>query len=175
MITLKYNNLETTEGNTKPCSGEMLSSPSVSHIKDDNMKNKFKQSHGGRENYITIKYKKDRTIDCAIRAIAHFLDEDYKHIRNDLFNLASKMWRMPNDDIVIEKYLDDLGIKRQSPLKSRGNKKYKIGNFPLIGNYLIRCSRHWTCLKDGVVLDTWDCREWKAQSFYVYNLYKGGK
>jgi len=38
MITLKYNNLETTEGNTKPCSGEMLSSPSVSHIKDDNMK-----------------------------------------------------------------------------------------------------------------------------------------
>ena len=38
MITLKYNNLETTEGNTKPCSGEMLSSPSESHIKDDNMK-----------------------------------------------------------------------------------------------------------------------------------------
>ena len=25
------------------------------------MKNKFKQSHGGRENYITIKYKKDRS------------------------------------------------------------------------------------------------------------------
>ena len=141
--------------------------------KELKMKNKFKKSHGGRENYITIKYKKDRTIDCAIRAIAHFLDEDYKHIRNDLFNLASKMWRMPNDDVVIEKYLDDLGIKRQSPLKSRGNKKYKIGNFPLIGNYLIRCSRHWTCLKDGVVLDTWDCRKWAAQSFYVYNLYKG--
>ena len=139
------------------------------------MKNKFKQSHGGRENYITIKYKKDRTIDCAIRAIAHFLDEDYKHIRNDLFNLASKMWRMPNDDVVIEEYLNDLGIKRQSPLKSRGNKKYKIGNLPLIGNYLIRCSRHWTCLKDGVVLDTWNCREWKAQSYYAYNLYQGGK
>ena len=40
MITLKYNNLETTEGTTKPCSGEMLSSPSVSHIKDDNMETK---------------------------------------------------------------------------------------------------------------------------------------
>jgi hypothetical protein len=136
------------------------------------MKNKFKQSHGGRENYITIKYKKDRTNDCSIRAIAHFLDMDYKHIRNRIFNLASELWRMPNDDLVIETFLNDRNFKKQSPLKSRGNKKYKIGNFPLVGTYLIRCSRHWTCLKDGVVLDTWDCREWKAQSFYKI---EGGK
>ena len=29
--------------------------------------------------------------------------------------------------------------------------------------------------EDGVVLDTWDCREWKAQSYYAYNLYQGCK
>ena len=135
------------------------------------MKNKFKESHGGREKYVAIKYKKDTTGDCALRAISHFLEEDYKYIRKDLFNLASKMWRMPNDDVVIEKYLNNIGIKKQSPLKRVGNKKYKIGNFPLIGNYLIRCSKHVTCLKNGVVHDTWDCRNWAAQSFYSYNLY----
>ena len=134
------------------------------------MKNKFKKSHGGREKYITIKYKKDTTNDCAIRAIAHFLDKDYKHIRNDLFNLASEMYRMPNDDVVIEKYLNIKGIKKQSPLKSSGNIKYKIGNFPLHGNYLIRCINHLTCLKNKVVLDNWDCRHKKAQSYYAYDF-----
>jgi len=38
MITFKYNNLETTEGN-KLIPEIMLSSPSVSHTKDDNMNN----------------------------------------------------------------------------------------------------------------------------------------
>lgn len=134
------------------------------------MKNNFKKSHGGRENYTSVRYKKDLTNDCAIRAIAHFLgggvEEDYKWIRNDLFNLASKMWRMPNDDDVIEAYMVKRGFTRFSPLKTKNNKKYKIGNFPLGGSVLIRCSGHWTCLKDGVILDTWDCRDLAAQSFY---------
>ena len=37
MITLKYNNLEITEGYTNLTSETMLSSPSVSQTKDDNM------------------------------------------------------------------------------------------------------------------------------------------
>ena len=39
MITFKYNNLEITEGYTNLTSEIMLSSPSVSHTKDDNMNN----------------------------------------------------------------------------------------------------------------------------------------
>jgi hypothetical protein len=39
MITLKYNNLEITEGYTNLTSETMLSSPSVSQTKDDNMNN----------------------------------------------------------------------------------------------------------------------------------------
>ena len=166
MNTKINNNLNITEG-TSRLPNLQYSSPSVVSEKDEyKMKNKFKKSHGGREKYITIKYKKDETNDCAIRAIAHFLDWDYENVRNKIFRLASELYRMPNDDFVIETFLNDRNFKRQSPLKSRGNKKYKIGNFPLKGTYLIRCSRHWTCIKDGVVLDTWDCREWKAQSYY---------
>ena len=130
------------------------------------MKHPFIKSHGGRENHTSVKYKKDRTNDCAIRAIAHGLGLPYSTVRNEVFNLASTMWRMPNDDVVIEEYMKIQGHERQSPLTHHGRKKYKIGNFPLEGTFIIRSSNHVTCIKDGVLMDTWDCREWKAQSYY---------
>ena len=139
------------------------------------MKNKFKKSHGGRDEIVSVKYKKDLTNDCAIRSINLALAPDswtkfgsgYENTRDSLFTLAKDLCRMPNDDVVVEEYLSRYeGLHRQSPLTHHGKKKYKIGNFPLDGTYIIRCSGHWTCLKDGVILDAWDCREWKAQSFY---------
>lgn len=139
------------------------------------MKNKFKKSHGGRDEIVSVKYRKDLTNDCAIRAINLATAPDswkkfgigYEIKRDGLFAMAKELCRMPNDDIVVEEYLKEFqGLQKQSPLTHHGNAKYKIGNFPLKGTYIIRCSRHWTCLKDGVIYDTWDCREWKAYSFY---------
>ena len=148
------------------------------------MKNKFKKSHGGRDEIVSVRYKKDLTNDCAIRSINlatapetwKVFGNGYEFVRDGLFEIARQLCRMPNDDVVVRGYLSLFHkIKKQSPITYSGNKKYKIGNFPLKGTYIIRCSKHWTCLKDGVVLDTWDCREWKAQSYYAYNLYQGGK
>ena len=145
------------------------------------MKNKFKKSHGGRDEIVSVRYKKDLTNDCAIRSINlatapetwKVFGNGYEFVRDGLFEIARQLCRMPNDDVVVRGYLSLFHkIKKQSPLTYSGNKKYKIGNFPLKGTYIIRCSKHWTCLKDGVVLDTWDCRDWKAQSFYEV---KGGK
>jgi len=99
--------------------------------------------------------------------LAHGLGLSYSTVRNEVFNLASSMWRMPNDDVVIEEYMKIQEHERQSPLTHHGKKKYQIGNFPLNGIIIIRCSRHWTCLKDGVILDIWDCRKKAAQSFYI--------
>jgi len=86
------------------------------------------------------------------------------------------MWRMPNDDVVIEEYMKIQGYERKSPLTNGREgyraSKYSVGDFPLNGTIVIRCSRHWTCLKDGEILDTWDCRKKKAQSYYVI---KGGQ
>jgi len=132
------------------------------------VKHSFKQSHGGRENHTSVKFKKDRTNDCAIRAIAHACDLPYVTVRDSLFDLAKEMWRMPNDNEVIERWMiKTFDIKRNSPLTHHGRKKYKIGNFPLEGIFIIRSSNHVTCIKDGVLMDTWDCRDWKAQSYYT--------
>ena len=144
--------------------------------RNETMKHEYRLSHGGRENHLDIKYKKDRTNDCAIRALAHGLGRGYGTVRDEVFNLASKMWRMPNDDVVIEEYMKIQGYERKSPLTNGREgyraSKYSVGDFPLNGTIVIRCSRHWTCLKDGEILDTWDCRKKKAQSYYVI---KGGQ
>ena len=133
------------------------------------MKHKYQLSHGGRESHTDTKYRKNRTGDCSIRALAHGLGLSYLIVRDEIFNLAATMWRMPNDDVVIEEYMKIKGYTKTSPLTHHGKKKYQIGNFPLNGTIIIRCSRHWTCLKDGVILDIWDCRHKAAQSFYIIN------
>ena len=41
--------------------------------KEINMEHKYQLSHGGRETHVSVKFKKDRTNDCSVRAIAHAL------------------------------------------------------------------------------------------------------
>ena len=101
MITLHNNNLEITEGYTEAVPGPTLSSPSVTRKKRKIMLNKFKKSHGGREHLTSVKYKKDLTNDCAIRAVTHAIYQDpdkyfksggymtgYEIIRDKLFEIA---------------------------------------------------------------------------------------
>lgn len=141
------------------------------------MKIDFEKSHGGRQKCTSVKFKKDLTNDCSIRAIVHFLygqsesAMEYKVIRDGLFEIAKEKFMMPNDDRVVDAFMNKLGFYKKSP-KTIDNtkKKYKIGNFPNdeMLCILIRCSQHWTCLYGDVILDTWDCRNLSAQSYYIY-------
>ena len=95
---------------------------------------------------------------------------EYIVVRDQLFDIAKEMFRMPNDDVVVESFMNKLGFFKQSPI-TVGNtkKKYKVGDFPNDGKcIMVRLSKHWTCIYGDVILDTWDCREWAAQSFYSY-------
>ena len=103
MITLKYNNLETTEGNTKPCSGEMLSSPSESHIKDDNKMNNFlnKALEIWNNGFIS-KASKKKAIDYLRRAYnqnTNLITDDLLSVPRELREDAEwnrKYWGIPD-------------------------------------------------------------------------------
>jgi len=131
---------------------------------------KYIESHGGREKYFKPLFKKDRTNDCSIRAIAHALDKDYMEVMKEIFSLAIEMVRMPNDDLVVETYMNQLGYKRHKTLTQRNGDKlslYCVEKFPhKTGVYLIRVSKHWTCVKEGVLYDTWNCSRKACRSFY---------
>ena len=130
---------------------------------------KFIKNYGGREKYFGTKFKKDRTGDCVIRAIATATEQDYMKVWNDLFELATECGFMPSDKKCYEIYLKDLGWEKNSPLK-RGKKKYKVrnvGRFFHNQNVIIHTTNHLTTLIDGDLNDSWDCREWCANSYYV--------
>ena len=132
---------------------------------------KFIKNHGGREKYFPINLKKDRTNDCVIRAIALATEIDYLEVRDALFTTAKYVGRMPNDKQVYEAFLKVNGWVKKSPLKKSNNKKYKVKNiskfFTSYKNVIIHTTCHLTTLIDGDLNDTWDCREWCANSYYV--------
>lgn len=133
---------------------------------------KFIKNHGGREKYFPTKYKKDLTGDCVIRAIAIATNIDYLEVRDSLFDIAKKQGRMPNSQPVYEEYLFSIGWVKKSPLKN-GKKKYKVKNiakFFMGKSVIIHTCNHLSTLVNGDLNDTWDCREWKANSYYVKDV-----
>ena len=130
---------------------------------------KFIKNNGGRENYFPVKLKKDMTSDCVIRSIAIATETDYKEVMTELFRIGLEVGQMPNNKKCYEIYLTSLGWVKKSPLK-HGNKKYKVKSLSafFVGkNVIIHTCNHLTTLIDGDLNDTWDCREWKANSYYV--------
>jgi len=94
MITLKYNNLEITEGYTNLTSETMLSSPSVSQTKDDNMNNYLNKSLEIWNNGFVSKSSKKKALDYLRSAYYQCT----KMIRDDLLSVPmesrqSKEWR----------------------------------------------------------------------------------
>ena len=130
---------------------------------------KFIKNNGGRENYFPVKLKKDMTSDCVIRSIAIAPETDYKEVMTELFRIGLEVGQMPSNKKCYEIYLTSLGWVKKSPLK-HGNKKYKVKSLSafFVGkNVIIHTRNHLTTLIDGDLNDTWDCREWKANSYYV--------
>tara|TARA_R100000700_G_C3152643_1_gene130865 strand:+ start:380 stop:787 length:408 start_codon:yes stop_codon:yes gene_type:complete len=130
---------------------------------------KYIENHGGREKYYPTKLKKDRAGDCVVRAIAIATEQDYLEVRDGLFEVAKEIGFMPNDTKTYRLYLERKGWTRKSPLKN-GKKKYKVKNIAKFfqgENVIIHTCHHLTTLIDGNLNDTWDCREWKANSYYT--------
>ena len=65
----------------------------------------YKYNDGGRSKYFRMRYKKDITGDCVIRAIAHGTGLDYMKVFRDLCNLAITTGYLPNAKQTYEPYL----------------------------------------------------------------------
>lgn len=142
--------------------------PSSSNQNNNNMKNKFQKNHGGRDEYVEIKNRKDYVNDCAIRATAIFLDLPYHEVRDDLFEIARERFDMPNSDAVIYEYLERKDCKLNKTIYKNGKSKFTVGDFPVNTNrVMIRVARHWTTIVDEVVQDTWDCRRRFAGRYFT--------
>ncbi len=131
---------------------------------------KYEYDCGGRCKYFNCKcqLKKYSTGDCTIRAISIATKMDYKVVWDSMMDSAKETGWMPNSRENCELFLESIGWKRQKPFR-KGRKKYKLKNVPIDNNtrYIFHTSKHWTAVVDGICRDTWDCREWCANSYWI--------
>lgn len=127
---------------------------------------KFVYSDGGRSKY----YKAKDVGDCAVRAIANATGKDYKEVYNALKEINNgKSCRNGTPKKVDKKYIESLGWKWH-PTSGRGlgiQMHLNEDEVPT-GTIIAAVSKHLTCVKNGVLYDTYDCSRGGRRGIYGY-------
>ena len=109
--------------------------------------------------------------DCVKRAIVHATGMGYKEVSLELNRHKKESGaRVYNQDLNWESYVEKnyRAIKMSFPA-SKGVPRMNGHRFTEAypkGNYVLRMANHLVACVDGVILDTWDCREKCVYSAY---------
>ena len=134
----------------------------------------FERSYGGREKYYSVGKQKDLVGDCAIRAVALALDQDYKETFREMSELGvEEFGEFANSTSVIEEYLSRKGWRK---ISLKEGKEYKPfydhrGIIQRDKNYIFKVragyGSHLSAVVRGVNKDTWLCQDKKASFYWV--------
>lgn len=112
-----------------------------------------------------------RVRDCVKRAICLAEGRDYRDVKNELNRLKREIGvEKFNSNNNWKIYVDRKGYNKISFLAVTGESRmngHKFTETHPTGSYILRMAGHLSSCVDGVILDTWDCRD-KC----VYNAYK---
>ncbi len=89
------------------------------------MKHEYVYDDGGRHQYFQMKYKKDRVGDCVVRALAIATNEDYKSVRDELWDISLHNGNMPNGAPTYEEFLQKRGFIKEKKIKGYDLASYK--------------------------------------------------
>lgn len=123
---------------------------------------------------VNVNPKKRRTGDCSTRALVTTLDISYEEAIKLQAEVAIKTCYGITDKEVMEGVLKKFGyVKMKQPRKPNG-KKYMVHELDELltedemeDGVLVTVANHHTCIKYGVVVDTWDCRRKTVGNYYV--------
>ena len=137
----------------------------------------FNYNDGGRSKY----FKTEKVGDCVCRAIAIANNMDYKEVY-DLINKYSKRERtsLRKKSVssarngvykeTIKKILEDLGWTWVATMGiGKGCQVHlRKDEIPMNETIIVNVSKHTTCVKDGVINDTYDCSRHGNRCVYGY-------
>ena len=139
---------------------------------------RFQYNDGGRSKY----FKATNVGDCVTRAICNATGKDYLEVYNSLKELASheKITKRKRgiskvrDGVykcTYKKYIEDtLGwVWVSCSGVGKGISVHLTeSELPSKGTYIIKVSKHLTCIKNGVLIDTYDCSRGGNRAVYGY-------
>ena len=115
----------------------------------------FIYNDGGRSKY----FKATSVGDCSVRAICNATGLDYKQVYNDLKRLNNgETCRNGTPKKVSKKYLKQLGWEWVATMQiGKGCTMHLCKEELPKGILIVQVSKHLTCVKDGVIYDTYNC------------------
>lgn len=97
--------------------------------------------------------------DCVVRALTTATGEDYLEIRRQLNRAKKELgFKSYKDHFFIDKYLKD--YEKLSFKAQKGEPRTKVNDFVDAhhkGTFVLSVRGHVTCVKNGDLIDTWDC------------------
>ena len=131
----------------------------------------FVYSDGGRSKY----FKAKNVRDCVVRAICNASGKDYKEVYKRINQLSvgdkhNSSSRNGVNKKIYKKYIEkELGWVWVSTANiGQVDKTHLCEDELPMGNLIVRCSHHLTCVKDGVLYDTYDCTRDDNRLVYGY-------
>lgn len=114
--------------------------------------------------------KRVKAKDDVVRAISIATGLKWEVVFDDLCILAKRLHRMPHEIFVYEKYLDGLGYHRHKSYRGvDGIKRVTIEQFckdKPIGTFIIKIRGRLTVVKNGKLLDTYNCLKNSVGSYW---------
>ena len=97
--------------------------------------------------------------DCTVRAISTVQNKTWSEVYDELSDLAREKGLLFSDAQFIEDYLDE---RYERTCYKNNGLAMTVGEFVEnnpSGTYLVTMRGHISCVKEGILLDTWDCRD----------------
>jgi len=124
-----------------------------------------------------------KSADCVVRAIATATGQNWLDTFNGLCNISKEVFAMPSEKKVYSKYLKDNGWNMQKMPRQQkgwnmcgnGDSSPRMGRLTVEefinknpkGTFIVSVARHLTCIKDSVLLDTWDCSYKSVGNYWI--------
>ena len=107
--------------------------------------------------------------DCVVRAIASFFGKSWDEVYLALGEIGFELKDMPNSKQVYEKYLLQLDYTKMKMPRREDNTRYTVKEFveELCQNAIVSVANHLTCVKDGKLIDSWDCSHKSVGNYFT--------
>lgn len=97
--------------------------------------------------------------DCVLRSVSLAQGKTWDKVYEELSNMAKEKGMLFSDSEFVESYLDSL---YERTCYQDNGLAMTVGDFVeshSSGTYLVTMRGHITCVKEGILYDTWDCRD----------------
>ena len=114
--------------------------------------------------------KAKTTGDCVVRSISLAEGKDWLQVYKGLVKISYRHCELPNTEPVYEEYLRKNGWRKQKVGKTKNGRRYRVNEVVELTNapvVIVLTRTHMTCVKNGEILDTWNCKQRTISCYYV--------